>query len=321
VARAVLYVDDWNIGFAVWRRRDLLDGLTTADVAWAMPSSRGVCLADPMILEEPGAGVRVFAEEFDHRRPGRIVSMAWPQEFTTATARPELEPGSHVSYPFVFAHQGEVFMAPEMRALGRLSLWHRAADRTWQEFCRVAENVQLVDPTLVQHAGRWWLFCCDGSGLPDTRLMIYHAEQLEGPWQPHRLNPVKFDVRSSRPAGPLFTLDDVLYRPAQDCSRSYGGAVTINRIERLSPTAFAESAVARLEAAAACPYPDGVHTLAVGDGKILVDGKRTRLRPGLLPQQLRRILAGRRARAHHSPAERPRRADEVGLLPLGPARR
>jgi hypothetical protein len=281
-----------------------------------MPSPYGVCLADPMLLEEPGGEVRVFAEEFDYRGHGRIVSMVWPQEFTTATARLEYDPGSHVSYPFVLVHEGEVLMAPEMRSLGRLALLRRAADGTWRDFCRVADHVALTDPTLLHHDGRWWLFCCDGRGVPDTRLMIYHAERIDGPWQPHLLNPVKFDVRSARPAGPLFTCENVLYRPAQDCSRSYGGAITINRIERLTPQAFAETPVARLEAAASCPYPDGVHTLVVGDGKILVDGKRTRLRLGLLPQQLRRLRA-----RHRTPTHPRRSAGEVGLGPLGPLRR
>jgi hypothetical protein len=317
LARAALFADDWNIGFAVWHRRDLLNGLNTADVAWALPSSSGMCLADPMLLEEPGGAVRVFAEAFDYRSHGRIVSMAWPQEFTTATARSEFDPGSHVSYPFVFVHDGAVFMAPETRALGRLALLQRAENGAWREFCRIADDVELTDPTLIHHDGRWWLFCCDGSAVPDTRLMIYHALRLDGPWQPHLLNPVKFDVRSARPAGPLFTFEGALYRPAQDGSQSYGGAVTINRIERLTPETFAESPVARLEAAPNCPYPDGVHTLAVGDGKILVDGKRTRLRFGLLPQQLRRL----RARRHGGAAVGRRIADQVGLLPLGPARR
>src|SRR5213596_456309 len=55
-----------------------------------------------------------------------------------------------------------------------------------------------------------------------------------GPWRPHPGNPVKVDVRSSRPAGGPFLFGGNLYRPAQDCSRTYGGGITINRVTHLS---------------------------------------------------------------------------------------
>ena len=314
LARAVLFADDWNIGVAHWPRQALLQDRTTAGVAWATPPAPGLHLADPMVCEEQGAD-RVYAEQFDYRRPARIVSLAWPQDFATGAVRCELDTGSHLSYPFVLAHEGKVYMAPESRALRRLSLLRRTADGEWREFCRIADDVELTDPTLVRHAGRWWLFCCEQRGVMDTRLMIWHAPELGGPWQPHARNPVKLDVRSARPAGPLFEVAGTLYRPAQDCARSYGGAVAINRIEELSEQAFVESPVARLSAAPSGPYPDGVHTLVVGTDRVFVDGKRSRLRLGLLPQQLRRIRAERRAGA------RERLAGRVRLLPVGPAER
>ena len=54
-------------------------------------------------------------------------------------------------------------------------------------------------------------------------------------------------ARSARPAGPIFAHEGRLYRPAQDCSRTYGGAVVIHRIEALTPEIFREVAVARLD--------------------------------------------------------------------------
>ena len=67
-----------------------------------------------------------------------------------------------------------------------------------------------------------------------------HAQELEGPWRPHASNPVKIDVCSARSAGTPFLVDCALFRPAQDCSRSYGGRITINRVQKLSPTEFLE---------------------------------------------------------------------------------
>jgi hypothetical protein len=95
----------------------------------------------------------------------------------------------------------------------------------------------------------WWLFCNIGGRdfSSNDELHVFHAETPFGPWTPHKLNPVKSDVRSARPAGRLFCKDGVLYRPSQDCSVRMGGAIVMNRITRLTPDDFEEEAVARIE--------------------------------------------------------------------------
>jgi hypothetical protein len=72
----------------------------------------------------------------------------------------------------------------------------------------------------------------------------------------------------------LFEHNGALYRPAQDGSRAYGGAVALNRITRLTPSEFAEETVQVLRPDPAGPFPDGLHSLCGAGGKTLVDGKR-----------------------------------------------
>jgi hypothetical protein len=86
---------------------------------------------------------------------------------------------------------------------------------------------------------------------------------------------VKIDVRSSRPAGAPFRVDGALYRPAQDCSSTYGARVNINRVAALSPTEFREEVAASVEPDARGDYPGGLHTLSRLGGRTLVDGKRS----------------------------------------------
>ena len=89
-----------------------------------------------------------------------------------------------------------------------------------------------------------------------------------------RPNPVKCDLRSSRPAGPLFAHEGALYRPAQDGSITYGGAVAVNRVVTLTPTEFAEETINVLRPEPSGPFPHGLHTLTGVGGVTLVDGKR-----------------------------------------------
>jgi hypothetical protein len=87
---------------------------------------------------------------------------------------------------------------------------------------------------------------------------------------------LKIDRASARPAGRPFTIGTRLYRPSQDCSHTYGGAVNVMAIDELTPDAFREHVALRLDPEPSWPYPDGLHTLVVDGRRIYVDAKRTR---------------------------------------------
>jgi hypothetical protein len=100
------------------------------------------------------------------------------------------------------------------------------------------------------------------------------------------MNPVKCDVRSSRPGGTPFWLDGALYRPTQDSSVSYGCALTINRVLQLTADHFEEKPVAHIDRVPG-RYSDGVHTLSGADGITVLDAKRMIFVPDLALRRLR----------------------------------
>src|SRR5213593_4420246 len=207
----------------------------------------------------------------------------------------------HASYPYLVVDRGEIYCIPETNESREIGL-HRAVDfpTRWEKVGTLVSGVAALDPTVFRHEGRWWLTCTDRDVGENMPLFVWHARNLEGPWEPHALNPVKADIRSSRPAGTPFVHGANLYRPAQDCSRMYGGGIVINRVVRLTPTEFAEEPAATVEPFSESPFPDGIHTLS-GVGDItLIDSKRHRFIPSAIPYVLRnRPVPGRdRARSH-----------------------
>jgi hypothetical protein len=88
---------------------------------------------------------------------------------------------------------------------------------------------------------------------------------------------VKIDIAGARPAGNFFMRDGLLHRPAQDCTERYGHAITIQRIDVLTPEAFAETCVARIDASVARRKGAiGVHTLSHGHGWVALDAQFAR---------------------------------------------
>ena len=55
------------------------------------------------------------------------------------------------------------------------------------------------------------------------------------------------DPGTARPAGRLFRREGLLIRPSQDCSRGYGQAVVLNRVDALSPSEYRETPIERIE--------------------------------------------------------------------------
>lgn len=155
----------------------------------------------------------------------------------------------HLSYPFVFEHDGETYLLPESRASAATTLYRaREFPDDWEPLCVLADAA-MYDPTPLYHEGSWWLFgtMADLGESQDDELHLFHADTLEGPWRPHPRNPVVSDVRGARPAGPLIRDGSRLVRPAQDCSGRYGRAVVFKEVLELSRSAYREVEVARLE--------------------------------------------------------------------------
>jgi hypothetical protein len=103
---------------------------------------------------------------------------------------------------------------------------------------------------------------------------------------------VKYDVCSARSGGTPFAYGGQLYRPGQDCSETYGGAVRLNRITCLTPEEFAEETVAVVRPDPKGRYPAGLHTLSAFGDCTLIDGKRWVWCPPWTPRGIARHPLG-----------------------------
>jgi hypothetical protein len=288
------WYDTWNVGIAALDHplTDVRELQPLRHIRWLPPRPPLFLLADPFPYRERGRDW-LLVEEYGHPKHvrGRI-SRVDPDDLTTARSpQPAIVRDRHISYPCTFADGDDVFCAPEMSQEDGCVFYRLADEGRWVARHHVLRGTRVVDPTIFRFADRWWLFCAEPPPRHTSSLHAYFAGALQGPWTPHPLNPLKRDVASSRPAGRPFTIDGRLYRPAQDCSDTYGGAVNIMEILALTPVAFREAVALRLEPDAAWPYPDGLHHLVVDGTRVYFDAKR-RCTDFLLPLKTRLATRG-----------------------------
>ena len=244
-ARSAGWRDEW---FVAVRERSA-DGRVAGPLR-ALPNPPGRYLADPFPIAVGGRH-HLFVEDYSRAAGRAVISVCEAgADGGWSPPRTVLERDHHLSYPFVLAHAGEIYLLPETGEAGRVEL-HRAVafpDR-WELHRVLLDGLTALDATLhMGDDGLVWLFANVVSGHGDRgELHLYCAHSLDGPWLPHPQNPVVTDPGTARPAGRLFRRDGMLVRPGQDCSRRYGGAVVLCRVDALTPHNYRETPIGRID--------------------------------------------------------------------------
>lgn len=273
-------LDIWRLGVAEAPIADIAraGGLRETSIRWLPEEPFLTFLADPFGIWRAGR-LHIFAEAYDYRtRHGVIQVVEMGPDFRPTRRSTVLREPWHLSYPQVFEHDGEVWMAPEAHRSGALTLYRAAAfPGVWEPAVRLELDTPAIDASPFFHDGLWWL-AYSPSG-PQTwkqgRLHLAFAERLTGPWRPHPGNPVRIDRTSSRPGGTAFVLDGELTLPVQDCSRTYGGGVRLLKISVLTPDRFEAHMHGDISLPASVgQYRDGLHSLSACGPVTLFDVKR-----------------------------------------------
>jgi hypothetical protein len=276
-----LNIEQWFLAYKIDSRAGGREGSVPGDLRGftrLMPP-KDRYWADPFALERNGR-YYVFFEELPFRTGRAHISMLEIDAQGRASEPVRvLERDYHLSYPFLTEHDGQLYMIPETAQAGTLEVY-RCIDfpRRWKLERVLMNDVRFVDATFHRGADRWWMFANAapaGSRVFDDELHLFHAPGLLGDWQPHPRNPVKSDVRGSRPAGRLFWRNGSLYRPAQICAPLYGSGLALNRVLRLTPHDYAERQVERVLPSAGLL---GLHTFNRAGDLTVVDAFARRSR-------------------------------------------
>jgi hypothetical protein len=274
--------------------------------------------ADPFGIWR-GDRLYLFVERYDYgKRHGTIEVFTLDRRLNLLDRRLALAEPWHLSYPYVFEHDGETYLLPEAFQSGRLTLYRadRFPDR-WTAVARIELNTPPIDATPVFHEGRWWLFYAPShSEAAKTReLHVAFADNLLGPWRIHPGNPVRNDPASTRPGGRACLWKGQLVLPVQDCTRTYGGDLRLLAISKLTPDDFAATAGPPLRTPAEWAPFSAMHTLSGAGDVTFVDAKRSVVTARSLQLDAGRKIGALAARLGGSWRERSVLANARGFEP------
>ena len=258
-AEKAFTLDEWSIAYRFSdeeRWNGSLDGFFRLD------PPKGGYWADPFPIQVNGRNYIFFEELFHGSDRGHISVVEVDREGRASTPVRALERPYHLSYPFLVEEGGELYMIPETGENRTVEVYRcEEFPAKWKLERVLLSGVFCVDATVHREGARWWMFANAAQpGMEvNDELCIFSSDSLLGDWKPHARNPVKSDVRSSRPAGGLFREGGKLYRPGQICTPLYGAGIALHRVTSLTQDEYLEEEESRILPRSAAVL--GIHTI------------------------------------------------------------
>lgn len=220
----------WAIGFVA-------DGLTgvfsdNPQYIWVQdPQKDERWFADPFILDVTEDYIYLLVEEMRYAvHKGRIAKLTINRHTMTIEKMVILlDEDSHLSFPNIW-HDGEdVYVYPENYRSGKLNLYKLVDSATRLKKVSVLCDASLTDAVMTNVFGEQLLF---STKMPDPNGKELFVYTLNKQLKVISTDSVRFEDKHARMAGQFFEYEGKVYRPAQDCNETYGGAVIIEEVEK-----------------------------------------------------------------------------------------
>ena len=194
-----------------------------------IPNTWRYWAADPHLFEEDGK-TWVFAELYDRVLRRGVIGCCYITDSGASKWKVALKMPFHLSYPHIFRKDGGIYMIPESYVGNEIALYRAISfPYKWERVRTIKGNCVAMDTTLISRPGKTWLLTQD-----ETDGLTLMTEDGSKSWS------IRKDDPMTRPAGPVFSHNGKLLRPAQDCSDGYGRAVRFNEILEVADGIYRE---------------------------------------------------------------------------------
>jgi hypothetical protein len=231
-------------------------------------------LADPFVFRHGDLDV-CFVEDYDFRTNRGKISVFKISGDNYEELGSALDEPFHMSYPFIFTVDNELYMCPETGEIREIRLYKCTEfPLRWSFHKTLIKDVSAVDTNIFFFKDRWWLLTnIDSSELGEccSEPHIFYSDAFDSDtWTPHAKNPVIFDSERARNGG-FFRDGEKLLRVFQRQGfDQYGESMGIAQIKDLGTETYHEETVRIIEPHFA-PKIIGTHSFSYNNGLLAID--------------------------------------------------
>ena len=232
--------------------------------------------ADPFIFKFKSENY-IFFENYSYKSKKGKISCGRIKGNQLVDVSDVLDFDYHLSYPFIFENNNNIYLIPETMENNRLEIY-KCVDfpNNWKLYSTAFDGEKILDSHIYEDQdGQKWLFLNkqeNQNTSTSSDLYIYKFDSLKlEDLQPHSKNPVIINSKTARNGGAIFKYNNEVFRPSQaNIDGIYGRSLNINKIEKLTINEYVEKTVITT-------YPNfkkgllSMHHLHQKDGLFVID--------------------------------------------------
>jgi hypothetical protein len=201
--------------------------------------------ADPFVIFV-NSEYFIFCEFYDYElKKGRIDVFKLDSQETAIHLGTCIDEKFHLSFPFIFQVENELFIVPESKSQNEIILYKCTKwPLRWERFVVLIPNIQAVDNLIFYHEKQWWILSTKsitGDLNCQSELYLYYSTDLfSSNWTPHKNNPIIVNSYFGRNAG-LYFDGEFLFRCSQAHKKGlYGSEVNFHKILKINNNDYIE---------------------------------------------------------------------------------
>jgi len=214
---------------------------------------KDVFWADPFLFQHNNE-CYIFFENYSYKTKRGKISCGRINNNKIIDVVDALDLNYHLSYPFIFKEDGEIYLMPETAENKRLEIYRCTKfPNKWVLYSTAFDGEKIFDAFFFNDKQKQkWLFVnkqVASTTLSNSELYIYKVASLKlNNLQSHTQNPVIINSLTARNGGAIFEYDNNLHRPSQaNIHGIYGSALNINKIEKLTINEYVEKNIITVE--------------------------------------------------------------------------
>lgn len=200
--------------------------------------------ADPFVFDYAGK-TYVILEKYSFHQSKGVICLGEIIDGEITNLNVVLEERFHLSFPYVFTYEDNLYLIPESAAAKEVRLYKALSGPSEWQFCRtILSGERFVDTVCFEADNQLYLlttFDSSGKRRSQSELHMYQSKVLEGPWIPSKKNPIIVDNRYGRNAG-LIRSNAKIFRCSQSFENfTYGISLQVHEILAIEANNYTET--------------------------------------------------------------------------------
>lgn len=197
-----------------------------------LENDRNFWVADPFPLEKDGK-LYIFVEMYEYRKLKGSIAYCYMTDDGFSPWKKIIEEPYHLSFPYIFYIDNELYMCPEAKESKVLSIYKcKEFPDVWEKESIIIDNFEFVDTVFLKQRTSEEIYglTCDWKSINEHRLAFFKYEKNSRSVSfSNTVNSLEFYL--TRPAGKVIQSGDCSILVSQICQPLYGTGLIFKDIK------------------------------------------------------------------------------------------